>query len=406
MKKVLSIALILMLVLGVFAGCGQKAPNDPEQGNEPPAGSGTAGETIKIGIIGCHTGEYAQYGLGVLNGATLYIDELNANGGINGKQIQIVKYDNKGSDQEAVNAFNRAVEEGITAVLGDVLSGNTMALVGKAHPLNMPVITPSATAAGVTYDVETDTVYSNVFRTCFIDPFQGEKMANYAKEKLGAKTAAVFYETGNDYAVGVKDAFIETCKELGLELVAEEGYATTDVDFRSQLTTIASKSPDVLFCPNYYEDDGLIITQAREVGFTGTVMGSDGMSGVSGYASAEDLEGSVYCSGYAPGSTDVVKAFEEAFTTKFGTDTLNMFAATAYDAAMVLCNAISVAEGKGLAAGSDDYKQAVIDAIRDNSGDLECITSNGYTFDEYNNPVKDAVIMKLTDGKEVFSENF
>ncbi len=406
MKKVLSIALILTLVLTVFVGCGQKAPNGPEQGNAPPAGSGTAGETIKIGIIGCHTGEYAQYGLGVLNGATLYIDELNANGGINGKQIEIVKYDNKGDNQEAINAFNRAVEEGITAVVGDVLSGNTMALVGKAYPLNMPVITPSATAAGVTYDAETDTVYSNVFRTCFIDPFQGEKMANYAKEKLGAKTAAVFYETGNDYAVGVKDAFIETCTALGLELVAEEGYATADVDFRSQLTTIASKNPDVLFCPNYYEDDGLIITQAREVGFTGTVMGSDGMSGVSGYASAEDLEGSVYCSGYAPGSTDVVKAFEAAFTAKFGADTLNMFAATAYDAAMVLCNALSVAEGKGLAAGSDDYKQAVNDAIRDNSGDLECITSNGYTFDEYNNPVKDAVIMKLTDGKEVFSENF
>ena len=406
MKKVFSIALILTLVLTVFVGCGQKAPNGPEQGNAPPAGSGTAGETIKIGIIGCHTGEYAQYGLGVLNGATLYIDELNANGGINGKQIEIVKYDNKGDNQEAINAFNRAVEEGITAVVGDVLSGNTMALVGKAYPLNMPVITPSATAAGVTYDAETDTVYSNVFRTCFIDPFQGEKMANYAKEKLGAKTAAVFYETGNDYAVGVKDAFIETCTALGLELVAEEGYATADVDFRSQLTTIASKNPDVLFCPNYYEDDGLIITQAREVGFTGTVMGSDGMSGVSGYASAEDLEGSVYCSGYAPGSTDVVKAFEAAFTAKFGADTLNMFAATAYDAAMVLCNALSVAEGKGLAAGSDDYKQAVNDAIRDNSGDLECITSNGYTFDEYNNPVKDAVIMKLTDGKEVFSENF
>ena len=406
MKKVLSIALILTLVLGVLAGCGQKAPNSSEPGNEPPTGSDASGETIKVGIIGCHTGEYAQYGLGVLNGATLYIDELNANGGINGKQIEIVKYDNKGDNQEAVNAFNRAVEEGITAVVGDVLSGNTMALVGKAYPLNMPVITPSATAAGVTYDADTDTVYSNVFRPCFIDPFQGEKMANYAKEKLGAKTAAVFFETGNDYAVGVKDAFIETCKELGIELVAEEGYATADVDFRSQLTTIASKNPDVLFCPNYYEDDGLIITQAREVGFTGTVMGSDGMSGVSGYASAADLEGSVYCSGYAPGSTDVVKAFEEAFTAKYGTDTLNMFAATAYDAAMVLCNALSVAEGKGLAAGSDDYKQAVIDAIRDNSGDLECVTSNGYTFDAYNNPVKDAVIMKLTDGKEVFSENF
>lgn len=407
MKKFLSIALVLVLIIGCFAACGNKATTDDKAAGESAAPESTAsGETIKVGIIGCHTGEYAQYGLGVKNGATLYIDQLNANGGINGKQVEIVAYDNKGDNQEAINAFNRAVDEGITALIGDVLTGNTIAVVGEAYPLNMPMITASATAAAVTYDEETDTVYSNVFRTCFIDPFQGEKMAKYASEKLGAKTAAVIYETGNDYAVGVKDAFIATCKEAGIEVVDEEGYATGDVDFKSQLTTIASKNPDVVFCPNYYEDDGLIITQAREVGVKATFIGADGMSGVSAYASAADLEGTVYCSGYAPASTEAVKAFEAAYTEKFGADTLNMFAATAYDAAMVLCNALQVAEEAGLKAGTDEYKQAVIDAIRDNSGELEGITSKGYTFDDHNNPVKDACIMKLEGGKEVFVETY
>jgi len=406
MKKFLCIALVLVLVVGCFAACGSKTNGEPSKESAAPSSEAATGDTIKIGIIGCQTGDYAQYGVSVKNGATLYIDQLNANGGINGKQVEIVNYDNKGDSQEAINAFNRAVEEGITGLIGDVLSGNTIAVVGEAYPVNMPMITASATAAGVTYDSESDTVYSNVFRTCFIDPFQGEKMANYASEKLSAKTAAVIYETGNDYAVGVKDAFIAKCKDLGIEVVDEEGYATGDVDFKSQLTTIASKNPDVVFCPNYYEDDGLIITQAREVGIKATFIGSDGMSGVSAYATAEDLEGTVYCSGYAPASTDAVKAFEAAYTEKYGTDTLNMFSANAYDAAMVLCNALQVAEDAGLTAGTDEYKQAVIDAIRDKSGDLECITSKGYSFDKYNNPVKDACIMKIVGGVETFTETY
>ena len=406
MKKFLSIALVLVLIVGCFAACGSKTTGDKTTESAAPSAAAATGDTIKVGIIGCQTGDYAQYGVSVMNGATLYIDQLNANGGIGGKQVEIVNYDNKGDSQEAINAFNRAVDGGITALIGDVLSGNTIAVVGEAAPINMPMITASATAEGVTYDKDSNTVYKNVFRTCFIDPFQGEKMANYASEKLAAKTAAVIYETGNDYAVGVKDAFEAKCKELGINVVDEEGYATGDVDFKSQLTTIASKNPDVVFCPNYYEDDGLIITQARAVGIKATFIGSDGMSGVAAYASAADLEGTVYCSGYAPASTDSVKTFEKAYTAKYGADTLNMFSANAYDAAMVLCNALQIAEDAGLTAGTDEYKQAVIDAIRDKSGDLECITSKGYTFDEHNNPVKDANIMKLVNGVETFTETY
>lgn len=415
MKKFLSIALILVLMLGCFAACGNgknapaedgEAPADGTPAETAPVGDAAAdGETIKVGLIGCHTGDYAQYGLGVKNGATLYIDQLNANGGINGKQVEIIAYDNKGDNQEAINAFNRAVDEGITALIGDVLSGNTIAVVGEAYPINLPMITPSATAAGVTYDADTDVVYSNVFRTCFIDPFQGEKMAAYASEVIGSKTAAILYETGNDYAVGVKDSFKAKCEELGIDIVAEEGYATGDVDFKSQLTTISSKNPDVIFCPNYYEDDGLIITQARDVGVKGTFLGADGMNGVKGFATADVLEGTLYCSGYAPGITDAVKAFDDAYEAKYKIAP-NMFAATAYDAAIVMCNALAIAEEAGLEAGTDEYKQAVIDAIRNNSGELECITSAGYTFDEHNNPVKDAFIMKLEGGEEVYVEAF
>jgi len=394
MKKAVYILLVVMFALGCLAGCASD--------NETPSDT-TTSDTIKIGILGCHTGDYAVYGLAVKNGATLYIDEINAAGGINGKQIEIIAYDNKADNAEAVNAFTRMVDEGITGLIGDVLTGNTLAVVAEAYPINMPMITASATDESVTYDSESDTVYTNVFRTCFIDPFQGMKMASYSAEVLGAQTAACIFETGNDYSIGLKEAFVAQCAEVGIEVVSEEAYATGDKDFRSQLTNIAAKNPDVIFCPVYYQDVGLIVTQAREVGATSTFVGADGWAGVKEYASAEDLEGSVFTSGYASGTTDEVIAFEEAYTAAFGAETLNMFAATAYDAAMVLCNALEIAESTGLEAGSDEYKQAVIDAIRDNSADLVGITSvNGYAFDEHNNPIKDVVVIKLSGGNEIF----
>ena len=399
MKKLLSLALAVMLALAALAGCAAPAAIAADQS--------AAGGTIKVGILGPHTGDYAVYGLAVKNGAQLCIDEVNAAGGINGKQIETIVYDNKGDSTEAITAFTRMVDEGITALIGDVLTGNTIAVVGEANPINMPMITASATASAVTYNAETDTVYANVFRTCFIDPFQGEKMAQYAAEKLGAKTAAVLTMTGDDYSVGLADAFKAKCAEVGISVVADEGYSKGDVDFKAQLTNILAAAPDVIFCPNYYQDDGMIVTQARELGLTSAFLGGDGWAGVSAYASAEDLEGSYFCSAYAPGSTDAVKKFEAAYTAAYGADTLNMFAATAYDAAKVLVAALTKAEASGAAAGSEEYKQAVIDAIKSEGPGVVGITSEtGYTFDEHNNPIKSAVIMTLAGGAETYKEMY
>ena len=414
MKKLLSIVLVAMMALTALAGCAAPAASQASASNATAADATAAdatqaasGETIKVGILGPHTGDYAVYGLAVKNGAQLYIDQVNAAGGINGKKIETVVYDNKGDSTEAITAFTRMVDDGITALIGDVLSGNTIAVVGEANPINMPMITASATAVGVTYNADTDTVYTNVFRTCFIDPFQGEKMAQYASEKLGAKTAAVLTMTGDDYSVGLADAFKAKCAEVGITVVADEGYSKGDVDFKAQLTNILASAPDVIFCPNYYQDDGMIVTQARELGLTSTFLGGDGWAGVSAYASAADLEGSYFCSAYAPGSTDAVKKFEADYTAAYGADTLNMFAATAYDAAMVLVAALTKAEASGAAAGSDEYKQAVIDAIKTEGPSVVGITSEtGYTFDDHNNPIKSAVIMTITGGVETFKEMY
>ena len=389
MKKIRILAMIMALVMcfGLLAGCGGKKDS--------------ADDKITIAFIGNTTGDYAQYGIPVRNGAKLYIDQLNAKGGINGKQVELLEYDDKGDGVEAVNAFKLAMDKGITAVIGSVLTGASISLADATYEVNMPQISASATAAGLTV-MEDGSVRTNVFRSCFIDPFQGEKMADYAYNKVGAKTAAILYESGSDYSEGLKDAFVAKAEQLGLKVVATEAFATGDKDFNAQMTKIAGTNPDVVFMPIYYGEAGLAITQGRQAGLKATVLGGDGFGGICEYASAADLEGTVYCSGYAPG-TESVAQFEKDYCATYNVEVVpNMFAPLAYDAAMLMCNALAAAEAKGLKAGTDEYKQAVIDALAATSG-VEGITGS-YTFNETNDPVKSAAMIAVQEGKEVFTE--
>ena len=383
MKKLFCFALAVVMLLSVMAGCAAKTEqgSSTTQASESTASTETASNEsadasdaaatdgeIDIAFIGNTTGDYAQYGIPVRNAVMLYFDQLNAAGGINGKKVVVKEYDDKGDGVEAVNAYNLAKENGITAVIGSVLTGATIGLADATYEDNMPQITASATATGVTVMEDTGEVRTNVFRACFIDPFQGQKMADYAVEKLGAKTAAIFYETGSDYSEGLKNAFVVEAERMGLEIVDTEAFATGDKDFKAQMTNIASKNPDIVFCPIYYGEAGLAIQAARQAGCTATFLGGDGFGSVKDYASAEELEGSVYCSGYAPGTEDVAQ-FEKDYCETFGVEEVpNMFAPLAYDASMIMAYGLKAAEDAGLEAGTDEYKQAVIDAIKTMDG--------------------------------------
>ena len=419
MKKLFCFALAVVMLLSVMAGCAAKTEqgSSTTQASESTASTETASNEsadasdaaatdgeIDIAFIGNTTGDYAQYGIPVRNAVMLYFDQLNAAGGINGKKVVVKEYDDKGDGVEAVNAYNLAKENGITAVIGSVLTGATIGLADATYEDNMPQITASATATGVTVMEDTGEVRTNVFRACFIDPFQGQKMADYAVEKLGAKTAAIFYETGSDYSEGLKNAFVVEAERMGLEIVDTEAFATGDKDFKAQMTNIASKNPDIVFCPIYYGEAGLAIQAARQAGCTATFIGGDGFGSVKDYASAEELEGSVYCSGYAPGTEDVAQ-FEKDYCETFGVEEVpNMFAPLAYDASMIMAYGLKAAEDAGLEAGTDEYKQAVIDAIKTMDG-VKGITGT-YSFDSDNNPIKSVAIIELTGGEEVFKEMF
>lgn len=410
MKKSISRRQFLAVVgaaaaVGALSACGSSSSSTGTAASTAASGaaSGSAsasGDTIKVGLLAPLTGDVSVYGIAVANGANLYIKQVNEAGGINGKQIEVVEMDEQGDATQAVTCFTQMVDQGITALIGDVTTTPTLAVVAETQDYNMPMVTASATAEAVTYDAETDTVYSNVFRTTFTDPFQGVKMADYATDKLGYTKAAVIYQTGADYNEGLASNFMSEFEANGGEIVASETYSAGDVDFKTQLTTILNANPEMVYCPNYYEDVGQILTQAADVGLDVPFLGGDGWDGVTQYATAEQLDGCYFCANYATGSNP---DFESAYEAEYGEPYPNGFSPLGYDAALTVCGGLQAAEEAGLEPGSDEYKQAVIDGIK--NGSFEGVTGS-FTFDDHNDPVKTAAILTFENGEAVFVEQY
>ena len=365
-------------------------------GNGGSASDGDSTAGIKVGIMGPHTGDNSSYGLACLNGAQLYFDQLNAEGGINGKQVEMVVYDTKGDATEAVNAYNRLVQEdGVTGIVGSVLTGPTIAVAQASVADNMPCVTPSATAADVV------TYGDNYFRACVTDPEQGRVMAHFAAEQ-GYKSVATLYLNGSDYSEGVNAAFCEEAEAQGITITSQQSYADGDIDFKAQLTNIIATNPDAILAPNYYQDDGQIVKQAREQGFDKVFLGVDGWSGIYGgsenYADAADLHDCYYCCAFSSSNeSEVATQFIADYEDAYG-ETPTNFCALGYDAAMVLAGGLTAAEEAGLEAGSEDYKQAVIDGIA--SGTVEGVTGS-ISYEGTGDPVKSSLIITFAeDGAE------
>jgi branched-chain amino acid transport system substrate-binding protein len=336
----------------------------------------------------------------------MFFEQLNAAGGINGKQVKLLEYDDKADGTESINAYNLAKANGATAIIGSVLSGASIALSDVTYDDNMPQISASATNPKLTVmdpDDPKSEVKTNVFRSCFLDPFQGEKMAQYAKSKYGAKTIAIFYENGSDYSEAIVQGVESQLASTGLKVVAKEAFATGDVDYKAQMTNIAAANPDVVLMPIYYGEAGRAITALRAAGCKAKIIGGDGFGSVKNYASAADLEGTIYMSGYAPGTPSVAK-FEADYQAKYNEEVPNMFAPLAWDASLIMAEALKTAESKGLKAGTAEYKQAVIDAIKGMNA-FPGITGS-YTFNATNDPIKSVAIIKISNGAELFDEFF
>ena len=257
-QRILAAAMAAVMMGAALTGCGNK----PAESGSSSAAANTDASEIVIGGLAPLTGNASIYGIAVNNAIQLAVEQINQGEGVLGKKIKYISYDTKNDATEAVNAYNKLVQnDKIVALVGDVTSTPTLAVKS-----GIPMISATATAEDVT------AAGPNVFRACFTDPFQGDLMANYASKKLNAKTAAIIYNMADDYSVGLAETFEKTAKDLGLEIVAKESYTTNDVDFKSQLTKLAAKSPDVFFVPVYYQDVALIATQARQLGIKSTLL--------------------------------------------------------------------------------------------------------------------------------------
>ncbi len=344
--------------------------------------------TVKIGGLAPLTGSLAIYGVTTTNGAELAVKEINANGGINGKQIDYIVLDTKGDATESVMAYNKLVDDKVAAVIGDITSKPTVAVAEIAAQDNMPMITPTGTQVDITE------AGPNVFRVCFTNPYQGTVLATLAKERFGAQTAGILVNNSSDYSDGIAKAFTEQAEKLGINITVKEGYADGDRDFRAQLTKIATVNPDVLLIPEYYEQASLIAAQAREMGVKSIFVGSDGWDGISktlDETAYKVIENSYFTNHFSmqdesPKIQNFIKAYKDAYK-----EDPSAFSALGYDAVYMVKEAIEK-------AGSTE-KQAIVDALKG----IEYDGITGYlTFDENNNPVKAVTILKIQNGEYVF----
>ena len=287
-------------------------------------------ETFKIGVIGPMTGDYAQYGLGVYHAVQLAAEEVNANGGSNGYNVEVLAAgDDQGDPEKAVNAYNDLLDKGMQMLCGTVTSGACIAVGAEAAESTF-LFTPSGTA------VDCITSGSNEFRMCFTDPAQGTKSAEFiGKHKLATKVA-VLYDSSADYNSGVNDAFVAAAEDNGLEVVADEAYtADSNTDFSVQLKKIKDSGAELLFLPNYYSDNALILQQAHDAGMDDMKkFGVDGMDGILGVENFDTslAEGVMLLTPFSATSDDEKsKAFVDAYEAANKDEVPNQFAADAYD---------------------------------------------------------------------------
>ncbi len=399
LKKVMAFALVSAVAIALTACGGNSGGNTSNNGGDKATETKTEtkteekkqdGDTILLGGIGPMTGDAAMYGNSTYNGANLAVEEINAAGGINGKKIVLKVMDDKNDVVEASNAFNKLKEEGMVALIGAVTSKPSDAVAQITEGL--PMITPTGTAVSITEHGE------NVFRAPFIDSYNGQIMAQFAKDELKAQKVAVIRNTASDYSDGVATAFVEKAKELGLEVVADESYKDADTDFKAQLTKIQAAKPDALFMPDYYQKISLLAPQAREVGITCKLIGVDGWDGVIKSMSADKLssvEGSYFANTFALDDPDEkVQTFIKKYNEKYK-ENPQSFSAMGYDSVYLMAEAIKK-------AGSTDPK-AVVDALKNiqYSG-----VTGSFKFDDKRNPIKSVFMTTIEKGNYKLFKKF
>jgi branched-chain amino acid transport system substrate-binding protein len=387
MKKlsVLIAAAILFLSASLFISC-----------------SKTDSDTIRIGVIAELTGDIPAVGASCKNAAEMAVQEINDAGGIQlgdkKYRVELAIEDNAGkADQAASSAQKLITQQRVTAIVGPNASRYALPAAEIAESGKTVLITPWSTAPKTTLDSRTGASKKYVFRSCFIDPFQGRVLAKFALENLKLKKAAVLYDVASEYNKGIAEFFKQVYEQNGGQVVAFETYTTGDKDFSSQLTKIKNAGPDVIFLPNYYSEVPLQIQQAKRLGISVPFIGSDSWGSEELLKlCGEDCNGYYFSTHYAAdAATETTKNFIAAYKARYNA-TPDDVAALTYDSFGLLFQALKT-------AGKND-RQAVRDALAGIpkytgvTGDMQFKEGSG-------DPVKSAVILNIKDGKFTWFAN-
>lgn len=356
---------------------------------------GKAGDTIKIGVVSEMTGANATYGTSVVNGMKLALKEINANGGVLGKKVDIVVADSKSEPAEAANAMSKVINQDKTPLaMGIFTSSSAIAACNVSESAKVPYLVIGATNPKVTLDDKTGKVKPNTFRVCFIDPFQGTVGANFVLNELKVKKAAVFVDNSSDYSKGLAEFFKKAFTSKGGQVISEEAYLQKDTDFKAVLTKIKTTNPEVLYIPGYYEEVGKIVKQARELGMTMPIVGGDGWDSpkLAEIAGGAALNNTFFTNHYSPDSDSAEsKAFVSAYEKEYKQKP-DAPAVLGYDGAKLMVDAIK------RAGAVDGAKVAA--ALASTKG-FKAVTGET-SLNEKHDAVKSAVIIEFKDGKQVY----
>lgn len=348
--------------------------------------AGAHAQDIVIGHFASMTGGTATFGTSTDEGIRLALDDINSKGGVLGKQVKVVTEDDQSKTEEARTVVLKLINgHKVVAIIGEVASSRSIAAAPAAQQAKIPMLSPASTNPKVTQQG------SYIFRSCFIDPFQGSAMANFAMKELKARKFAILYDNKNDYSKGLHDFFTEAVQKGGGEIVADESYGEGDVDFKAQLTKIKGTNPEVIYVPGYYTEVGLICRQARELGISAPLTGGDGWDSERTFDIGRDsVNGCYFTTHYSPDEDRAeVKTFVDLYKKKYSGKTPDAMAILGYDAMRLMADAITRA---GSTRGSDIRK--ALAETKDFPG-----ASGSITINKDRNAEKPIVVLKIEEQK-------
>lgn len=373
-KRLIALALMAILVLSMTA-----------------CGKGGSDDTLNIAYIGPLTGEAAAWGTPEANTLKMMVDELNEDGGIDGKKVVLKVYDNRGDNVETTNAAKKAIEvDGADVIIGCNSSGAAIALAGVCDEYGVPCVATCATNSKVT-EADDGSIRDWAFRVCLADPAMGAAMAGYAYDKLGIRTVGILQEISSDYSVGVAGNFKETFEAKGGKVVATESYKAGDVDFRTQLTALDRKNTDALFLPMTYKELALATVQARNLNMDQMFLGPDCWMAEDIFSLAGKAITGSYFVCTVDGNDKQLDGFKAKYEKEYNEpcDGAGQNAYFAYDALMVIKDAVERAGS----TNSKDIRDA-LEKVKDVQG-LTCKIS----IRKDHKVVRDVIIFEVGDTK-------